>query len=309
MPAGRRPAAAWVSGPRRDARGLRRAAVAARRDARAIGPRADVEQEARLAARRARHADRAAVRDQEVRPEGPGGRGTICRSSRSTLTGSVSAVNPSRHRERPHVRVDGDALGEPNALPQHHGRGLAARRPGASRAARSCAAPCRRGARAGRGAAPRSERAFWLWKPVGKIAFAISPSSASANAAGVGKRANSSGVTMLTRASVHWAERIVATSSSQRRREVERRCAPRDRPRAGGADDRAQRCSGGESASGAHGARVDGAGRRRGGRARGSRRRRRRAAGTKGEPSSAARTAPATPRRAAPRRRGAVDAG
>ena len=32
---------------------------------------------------------------------------------------------------------------------------------------------------------------------------------------GVGKRRNNSGVTMFTRTSVHWAERIVATSSSQ----------------------------------------------------------------------------------------------
>jgi len=34
-------------------------------------------------------------------------------------------------------------------------------------------------------------------------------------AAGVGKRLKSAGVTMLTRTSVHWAERMVATSSSQ----------------------------------------------------------------------------------------------
>src|ERR1700722_4433247 len=42
----------------------------------------------------------------------------------------------------------------------------------------------------------------------------ISGSDALAIAAGVGKRRKSTGVTMLTRASVHCAERMVATSSS-----------------------------------------------------------------------------------------------
>ncbi len=44
-------------------------------------------------------------------------------------------------------------------------------------------------------------------------------------AAGVGKWRKSSGVTMLTRASVHCAERMVATSSSQALRCTARSCA------------------------------------------------------------------------------------
>ena len=64
-------------------------------------------------------------------------------------------------------------------------------------------------------AAPRSERAFWLWKPVWKIALAISPSLGVGERLRVGiARGRGPGVTMLTRSSVHWAERIVATSSS-----------------------------------------------------------------------------------------------
>ena len=43
--------------------------------------------------------------------------------------------------------------------------------------------------------------------------FSSVGSGARAIASGVGKRRNSSGVTLFTRSSVHWAERIVAQTS------------------------------------------------------------------------------------------------
>ena len=58
-----------------------------------------------------------------------------------------------------------------------------------------------------------------LWKkPVVRMRSSSSGRGAWAMAAGVGKRRNSSGVTRFTRTSVHWAERMVATSSSQAER-------------------------------------------------------------------------------------------
>src|ERR1700728_1830782 len=51
--------------------------------------------------------------------------------------------------------------------------------------------------------------------PVVRIRFSSSGSFALAIAAGVGKRLNKSGVTIFTRTSVHCADRIVATRSSQ----------------------------------------------------------------------------------------------
>src|SRR5580704_13977750 len=51
--------------------------------------------------------------------------------------------------------------------------------------------------------------------PAVRISSSSSGSGALAIAAGEGKRLNNSGVTMFTRTSVHCAERIVATRSSQ----------------------------------------------------------------------------------------------
>ena len=57
--------------------------------------------------------------------------------------------------------------------------------------------------------------AFERKKPVERIRSSSSLRSAAASACGVGKRANSAGMTRLTRSSVHWADRMVATSSSK----------------------------------------------------------------------------------------------
>ena len=64
-------------------------------------------------------------------------------------------------------------------------------------------------------AAPWMDLALLWKKPVVRIRASSYGRGALDIAAGVGKRRKSSGVTMLTRTSVHWAERIVATSSSQ----------------------------------------------------------------------------------------------
>ena len=54
-----------------------------------------------------------------------------------------------------------------------------------------------------------------LWKnPVGRISASSTAGLAAASARACGNRSKSAGVTMLTRASVHCAERIVATSNS-----------------------------------------------------------------------------------------------
>src|SRR5439155_1431553 len=55
--------------------------------------------------------------------------------------------------------------------------------------------------------------ALFRKKPVDLIICSSSSRSAAANAAASGYRAKSAGVTMLTRTSVHWAERIVAISN------------------------------------------------------------------------------------------------
>jgi len=56
---------------------------------------------------------------------------------------------------------------------------------------------------------------FCRKKPVGAISDSTSSREAAARSTGPGKRANSSGVTLLTRWSVHWALSTVATSNSQ----------------------------------------------------------------------------------------------
>lgn len=56
---------------------------------------------------------------------------------------------------------------------------------------------------------------FWRKNPVGRMSASSSCGSARAKSSGVRKRAKSCGVTRLTMASVHWAERMVATSSSK----------------------------------------------------------------------------------------------
>lgn len=62
--------------------------------------------------------------------------------------------------------------------------------------------------------APRSAYPFMLKKPVDRISSSTCPAGAEAIAAGVGYVANSRGVTIFTRSSVHCAERIVAERSS-----------------------------------------------------------------------------------------------
>lgn len=51
-------------------------------------------------------------------------------------------------------------------------------------------------------------------KPVGRISSSTSSGTAAARSSGVGYFAKSAGVVWLTRRSVVWAERTVATSSS-----------------------------------------------------------------------------------------------
>src|ERR1039457_1621958 len=64
-------------------------------------------------------------------------------------------------------------------------------------------------------AAPWMDFALLWKKPVVRIIFSSSARGAVDIAWGGGKSLNNSGVSMLTRMSVHWAERIVATRSSQ----------------------------------------------------------------------------------------------
>src|ERR1039457_192200 len=64
-------------------------------------------------------------------------------------------------------------------------------------------------------AAPWMDFALLWKKPVVRLILSSSARVAVDIACGVGKRLNNSGVAMLTRTSVHWAERIVATRSSQ----------------------------------------------------------------------------------------------
>ncbi len=59
------------------------------------------------------------------------------------------------------------------------------------------------------------ERDLLRKKPVGRISSSSSSWVESSTEAGVGNRANRRGVTSLTRASVHCADRITATSSCQ----------------------------------------------------------------------------------------------
>ncbi len=66
-------------------------------------------------------------------------------------------------------------------------------------------------------AIPRRDLAFALKKPVERMTSSRAPGGAAASDAASGKRLKTSGVTMFTRASVHCAERIVATRSSSGR--------------------------------------------------------------------------------------------
>ncbi len=56
-------------------------------------------------------------------------------------------------------------------------------------------------------------RAFERKNPVERTSPSTSERSAAARATASGNRANSAGVVRLTRASVHWADKMVATSS------------------------------------------------------------------------------------------------
>ena len=55
--------------------------------------------------------------------------------------------------------------------------------------------------------------AFVRKKPVERMISSTSSTSAAAISTGVGYFSNSAGVTMFTRASVHWADRRTATSN------------------------------------------------------------------------------------------------
>ena len=61
---------------------------------------------------------------------------------------------------------------------------------------------------------PINDLAFWRKKPVAWIRVSSSAASAPAIALASGKRANRAGVTRFTRASVDWADNIVAASNS-----------------------------------------------------------------------------------------------
>ncbi len=60
-----------------------------------------------------------------------------------------------------------------------------------------------------------SERALLLKNPVERMSLANSSCEALAKSSMAGYFLKSPGVTLLTRSSVHWAERIVATSNCQ----------------------------------------------------------------------------------------------
>ena len=98
---------------------------------------------------------------------------------------------------------------------EHHRRGLAPHAGHLHQLARWCGAPRRRGAPADQPGRAAHRARLLLWKPGGEITSASSGLVAPRRAPRAsGQRRNSPGVTSLTRASVHWAERITATSSS-----------------------------------------------------------------------------------------------
>lgn len=64
-------------------------------------------------------------------------------------------------------------------------------------------------------AAPTMDLALLLKNPVERMSWARTSGATAAKSTGVGYLANSPGVTSLTRLSVHWADKMVATRSSQ----------------------------------------------------------------------------------------------
>ena len=62
-------------------------------------------------------------------------------------------------------------------------------------------------------AMPTRLRVLARKKPVGRMSSSTSSTGAAASEAASGNRANSAGVVLLTRSSVHWADRMVAARS------------------------------------------------------------------------------------------------
>ena len=137
--------------------------------------------------------------------------GNIAPTACSTLTGSVSSVQPNRRTSRPKW-VSTVMPGTPNALPSTT---LAVLRPTPGRVTRSASRPGTSPSKRSTMAALRLITEFVLArkKPVGRSTASISSRSAPASASAVGQRENSVGVTELTITSVVWAESTVATSS------------------------------------------------------------------------------------------------
>ena len=129
----------------------------------------------------------------------------------STLTGSVSAVQPNRRTSRPKC-VSTVMPGTSNALPSTT---LAVLRPTPGRVTRSSSRPGTSPSKRSTMAALSliTELVLARKKPVGRSTASISSRSAPASASAVGQRENSVGVTVLTMTSVVCAESTVATSS------------------------------------------------------------------------------------------------
>ena len=193
---------------------LRRERARLRRHAQ-LALRAEVEQHALRAARRAREADRrgrARSGDATTRPRPGAARSPSARARPSRDRSRASG--PSRRVRRPTCVSTAMPSRRPNALPlttaavlrptpgQPHELLGAARHAG-RRGARARPRP-RRAASAPSGCGSRSGRSPWRSRARRRRRTPAGPGSAR----------KSPGVTRLTRSSVHCAERIVATSSS-----------------------------------------------------------------------------------------------
>jgi hypothetical protein len=141
----------------------------------------------------------------------------------STFSGSVAEVRRRRRAIRPTCVSTVMPSFLPKALPRTT---LAVFRPTPGRARSSSIVSGTRPACRSTSAAAMARRLAVLFRknPVERIRSSTSPCEAPARVRGSGKRAKSAGVTRLTRTSVHWAERMVATAVVGIR-VVERECA------------------------------------------------------------------------------------
>ena len=134
--------------------------------------------------------------------------------------GLLERVDRAPHRPALNVRVDDGPLGDPEGrCPGATLTVLRATRGVVSSAMLLAIFPPR--VVGSPSTVPLRLLAFCLSKPVERMIFSSVGSDARAMASGVGKRRNSSGVTMFTRSSVHWAEGIVAQDKLERRLTVE----------------------------------------------------------------------------------------